>query len=1334
MPFWVTFLIYLGSFVLSELLRPKPNIENARAASLDEFDLPVAKEGHVVPIIFGKVQLSGPNVIWYGDYRAVPIVENVRTGMFSSDDITRGYRYHLAIQMGLCRGPIDGYERVWHGDKLIYDGGETTSDTDVYLPNFFGGDDRGGGIAGKLQLVRGVTDAAVNSFFSGKQDPLPTYQNTAYFLWRARNTARGGYIGNSPQVKPFKFEVYRYGDRLWTDAGVGSGGDERIGDDMNPIAAAYECLTDTDWGLGFSQNDVDLTNFVSVASTIATEGLGFSMVISNGMKAAEFLREVERHIDGTLGVDIFTGKFVFKLARNDYDIDTIPQVDETNINEVVSFSRGEWSETDNEVRLTFVDRDKEYNDSVALAQDIANLQIQGQRSVAQLRYPGVLDRTVANKLIWRDIRGIAYPLAKLTITVNRTVWQLQPGDVFAWSWAAYGITKMPFRVSKVDYGDDTNGMIRIDAAQDIFQLETTSFVDPPSSGWTPPIAGVTAFDSADQWAIDSPRVITRVSSVPNLFPAILTGARLESAGNPLRYEIRFREAATQGGQSGSYTTVGTVETFMYAGELRNAESGLTSSTPAQGAHTIEVDPVTGSGETLDEFIGNYNSDQHGLGAGVAVIEPGTSDEEWVIFDSAIDDVDGIELQGVLRGALDSKIKPHSSGDYIWFPSGGGLGISEIAVTPGYWIEVILIPISETDELLEASATAIEYQATDTESPTFEQRRYLSPLLPIEIDINGSRLPSSVNADTDTGNTIPGLVFSTDTLRDWEEDNPDYQMRGMDGSGPEAPASSYGTELHWWLYDLETDPSPTDRGDAVLSGSVNALLDIVVTRDQIAAATTGNIIPDTMRIEVESRHTYNGDVLHSREVYEFDFSVTSDWQTADALGELAAGTTSSVIDVTSYQSTTLGLELNAPLDPFNDPAPTSGTPSGIFEYRLDGGSWVTLLDALDGDDDETSANIVIGGSNTDLEIRHSHGRGLTLSFEIQDASNNTIAYGGLTPQTTDGSLENPTGLPSELNDTVTLQTGSPPRIPIPWGGWLNQGLDESTYADFKDDATSGVLINNIDSAIISHRIRIDEVVEVTFPGSPTEVTGFATVFYDSGLANVYGAAITYLGSDGLGLGYQLPQVTRPVGQNFRDAIGVGGNEEVAITNIDFQVTTNLARHTTALRSTHVRCILSESEDGVNFTPYEFYYIKPGSDAEFATVKTTSNVTDNGGSTPSGTSSETGQQFIFNPGSAGSRSTRVAVELSASEDLSLIWYRTGGGIDWTPLGTGAGTFAVLDEFVDIDDIVYMTHNLGTGGGTTDVNFHDLGLRTPGASGAGSVTPNGRTNYCRFTLSKS
>ncbi|KKN40601.1 hypothetical protein LCGC14_0731620, partial [marine sediment metagenome] len=114
MPFQMVAMIFMSIalFLVSALLAPKPDIEDARPAGLGDFQVPTADETRPVPIMWGTIDIKGPNVIWYGDLSTVKIKKKIKTGMFSSKKITVGYRYFIGVDIVLCYGPIDRLTRL----------------------------------------------------------------------------------------------------------------------------------------------------------------------------------------------------------------------------------------------------------------------------------------------------------------------------------------------------------------------------------------------------------------------------------------------------------------------------------------------------------------------------------------------------------------------------------------------------------------------------------------------------------------------------------------------------------------------------------------------------------------------------------------------------------------------------------------------------------------------------------------------------------------------------------------------------------------------------------------------------------------------------------------------------------------------------------------------------------------------------------------------------------------------------------------------------------------------------------------------------------------------
>ncbi|MGE4366216.1 hypothetical protein [Thermomonas sp.] len=69
------FVVQIGIMIVSALLSyalaPKP--QPPKPASITDFDVPTAEEGREIPVVFGTVWVTGPNVLWYGDLGTAPI-------------------------------------------------------------------------------------------------------------------------------------------------------------------------------------------------------------------------------------------------------------------------------------------------------------------------------------------------------------------------------------------------------------------------------------------------------------------------------------------------------------------------------------------------------------------------------------------------------------------------------------------------------------------------------------------------------------------------------------------------------------------------------------------------------------------------------------------------------------------------------------------------------------------------------------------------------------------------------------------------------------------------------------------------------------------------------------------------------------------------------------------------------------------------------------------------------------------------------------------------------------------------------------------------------------
>jgi hypothetical protein len=868
---WVQFFLWIATTLITDYFRdPLPTVT---ASGLGDFTIPTATEGRFVPLCFGTHVIQGPNVTWYGDFEAVR--RTVTTGLVFKRDETIGFTYWLGMQMGLVRGQTAGIRRIWIGDDIVWDadldnGGNISDVCDIDREDLFGGKDGGGGFQGRVRLYDGSPTQGQSDYLKYKRrlisesaavspqyeiterfTNLPNFRGFSYVTISNIEETRlsgpfgvvqvtepaetkGANIGETNNMRYMKFEIQTF-DTIANggEDSLNLGNDHHIiGQDLNPIVLAYDVFTNTDWGRGFSVSDMNLASFQAAAETIWNEGLGMSIVIDQVQKAADLIDTIEQHVDGYIGPNPIDGRIEVILARQDYTPASEFQADATNIISVKKYSRGDYNQTYNEVRVQFLDRTKDYKDGYAPAQDLANLIIQGRPRSKTMRFSGVKDPAVANKIVWREMKGLAVALASATVEIDRTAWNLQPGKVVVVTDDEIGISNIPFRIIQIRQGDPVNATILLDIIEDVFGNETTGFVDPPPSEFIPPTVDTFALAQSQQMVMEAPYIINRQALEGGaVYPRLYTGA--STLDSVLEFEVNVDQTVATSPTGFDVVEPNLSGVSMIVGALKTT---LPSWTDGNGTFTIKVNPFRGD---FNEIVGSHAPGGLGQLSGVCVINPGASNEEWVITDTIAWDSDsptgGIELQNTYRAALDSAMWDHSIGEPIWFIWTGSAGqISDDTFALSNTLTTKLLPIAQTNRV----------NLTDSPEPPSaldvvidSDARYYKPLLPIELVLNDVNFPGgSVSLDSSRSNASlsPDSFTGIEALpkfRLFRVENVVWQVEGLDAEGGTPPNTAFTDDelsYSWWFYNLDstTANSPQDRTDALVSQ-----LDIPVT-DQV----------------------------------------------------------------------------------------------------------------------------------------------------------------------------------------------------------------------------------------------------------------------------------------------------------------------------------------------------------------------------------------------------------------------------------------------------------------------------------------------------------------------
>jgi hypothetical protein len=256
--------------------------------------------------------------------------------------------------------------------------------------------------------------------------------------------------------------------------------------DMNPAHIIRETIVDQSWGMGYQAADVDDSSFEDAADTMYDEGMGMSILWSGSKSIEEFIQSITNHIGASIYVARDTGKFTLKLIRDDYDIETIPSFDETNVTKIENLNRQDVSELVSSVTVKYWDHNTGKTASLTVSDPSLEL-MRGYSVGTVIDYPGFTNSDIAGKAALRDLRALSTPLWSCSVHANKSARSLSIGDVFKLSWSDYDLVDVVMRVTGMSFGDGKNNSVKITCVQDVFSLpsSTVSSAPDPDDGWSP---------------------------------------------------------------------------------------------------------------------------------------------------------------------------------------------------------------------------------------------------------------------------------------------------------------------------------------------------------------------------------------------------------------------------------------------------------------------------------------------------------------------------------------------------------------------------------------------------------------------------------------------------------------------------------------------------------------------------------------------------------------------------------------------------------------------------------------------------------------------------------
>lgn len=603
--------------------------------------------------------------------------------------ITIGYWHKMTLYMGECFGEVDALRKVVVGGETAWEGNQTASG-DIFIdkPNLFGGEKKEGGVRGTLSVRMGEATQMPHPLLEAlRPGPWPAARGLVTTVFDGDVGALSPYVKNWTKLWSRWLKGWR--TPVWQPALC------KIGEGMNPAHIIYQCMTDPAWAAGgLPTNIIDEPSFLKAAQTLYDEGFGLCLKWSRSTPVRNFVGIVCNHIGGQWAEDPATGRIHLTLFRPDYDVETLPLLDPSNIIEMTSWETVAPTNAVNEV--TAVGHDCLTNSAISATYH-NRAAIMAQRAVINEKkeFPGLWNIDLCARVAARETLAASTPQERIKVKVKRSLWGIKRGDVRAITWPRKGVVRMAVRVLEVDEGDLTDSEIGLVLVQDINGMAQTTYITPSTTVWTPPdttphpVEAQTLFEASyrDLAAFMRPADLAVVE--PEAGYVVALGAR--PAGVTINYDLYTRVGAAPFDEAGTGD-------FTPTGLLQDAIPR--SESPA--AITLNF------GKSLDL---------------VAVGDEAIIGSERF----RVDAINATAATATLaRGCVDTVPQQHDVGSRVWFSS------TYYGVDPAEYIDGETV---DAKLLTRTSQGALALGLATTISVTLDARQF-RPYPPARVRVNG----------------------------------------------------------------------------------------------------------------------------------------------------------------------------------------------------------------------------------------------------------------------------------------------------------------------------------------------------------------------------------------------------------------------------------------------------------------------------------------------------------------------------------------------------------------------------------------------------------------------
>lgn len=422
----------------------QPDSTDMKPATLDGFSPTRCQEGTVIPVVFGRVRLTG-NLLWYGNLKTEAVVQVTRIPRpFHSDRKVKtitGYKYYLDMWQGVSMGPVS-LVKMYSNDKEenpshVWNTGDGNSAPPVPV------DDVG--------RASGVAHIWFPRLFLGENNMTPP---TFHF------------IVERAMASPLNHAVMENG--------------------VNPAAIIHALLVHG----GATPDMIIMDSFQKAADVWYSKGYGLNLAFSEIREIRECVNTVLQFVDGCL---VDHGD-LFELVAYTPDDEAVATLVRDDFIEF-TFSRKSWEDTYNDLRGNYIDQDQDYTQRTVTVIHTANMAIQGRTNQKTIDLSAFRDRATASKRIWELMKRLSYPEATVQFKTHIRYSNLQVGRIIVISHDEYGLVEAYFRITERTLGDVEVNEVSFTAVEAVERLFDSRYLVSGVAGYasessaaSPPLA------------------------------------------------------------------------------------------------------------------------------------------------------------------------------------------------------------------------------------------------------------------------------------------------------------------------------------------------------------------------------------------------------------------------------------------------------------------------------------------------------------------------------------------------------------------------------------------------------------------------------------------------------------------------------------------------------------------------------------------------------------------------------------------------------------------------------------------------------------------------------